>query len=96
MPGVTVAGGMIPGTTDSEFLRRAGIVAYGLGAPKSYGELNEPHSDDEKIKLESFYRYFDFVYAVAGEFSVRAPASVQPVADGVKSSTGALQAAPLR
>ncbi|MDD4003660.1 MAG: M20/M25/M40 family metallo-hydrolase [Elusimicrobiaceae bacterium] len=84
MPGVAVAGGMIPGTTDSEFLRRAGVIAYGLGAPKSYGELDEAHAPDEKIRLDSLYRYFDFVYGVAREFAVVSTQPAKPVSGAVK------------
>lgn len=73
MPGAAVIGGMIPGTTDSEYLRRAGITAYGLGAPKSYADLNDAHAPNEKMRLDSLYRYFDFVYAAAREFATVPP-----------------------
>ncbi|MFA6583000.1 MAG: M20/M25/M40 family metallo-hydrolase, partial [Elusimicrobiaceae bacterium] len=70
MPGAVVAAGMIPATTDSEFLRRAGVIAYGLGSPKTYGEMYDAHSPDEKIRLDSFYSYFDLTYNIVRSLAV--------------------------
>jgi acetylornithine deacetylase/succinyl-diaminopimelate desuccinylase-like protein len=54
-PEATVAPFMVPGATDSRFLRLKGMVSYGLvplAIPKE--EMDAVHGVDERISVEGF------------------------------------------
>ena len=64
-PGVPVFAIMGTGASDSRFLRKVGILAYGLGvAPKTESDGRRAHGNDERIPiawLKVGYQFFDRV-----------------------------------
>lgn len=71
---VAVAKGMAPeavvvpymstGATDSEYLRRHGVLAYGIGVPLSQEDESRMHGHDERIPLKSLDFGTRFLYEV--------------------------------
>ena len=69
LPGAITAVGMSPASSDSEFLRRNGIITYGLG-PKMYPlEPNSIHGADEFIYEEDLFEQLDFLAGVVLDFA---------------------------
>jgi len=62
-PGLPAVPAMGPGTTDARFLRRAGILTYGVG-PFRDVEDNRAHGRDERIGVKQFYEEREFLYRV--------------------------------
>lgn len=52
-PGAAVAGVMSTGATDSEFLRRKGVIAYGLDVPLTEDDQTRIHGNDERVPIAS-------------------------------------------
>ncbi len=55
MPGSLTIAGMTPASSESEFLRRRGVITYGIG-PVMPGETEGPHQPNESIAEEEFYQ----------------------------------------
>ncbi len=55
MPGSLTIAGMTPASSESEFLRRHGVITYGIG-PVMPGETEGPHQPNENIAEEDFYQ----------------------------------------
>lgn len=69
LPGAITAVGMSPASNDSEFLRRRGIITYGLG-PKMYPlENNSAHSVNEFIYEQDFFEQLRFLAGVVFDFA---------------------------
>ncbi len=64
---ITVAG-MTPASTESEFLRRHGIISYGLG-PVMDAESGGAHTTDESISREDFYNQLKLMLAILLNFA---------------------------
>lgn len=69
MPESIVVGATTSGATDAEFLRRAGIITYGIGSTQGYDSHMSAHGTDEKISLTDFYNQLKFLYLVVLEFA---------------------------
>lgn len=54
MPGSITLAGMTPASSESEILRRHGVITYGIG-PVMPGETEGPHQPDESIPEQDFY-----------------------------------------
>ncbi len=77
--------GLSPASGESEFLRRAGIVTYGLGPNMDPLGTNTAHAADEFISETDFYNQLKFIAGVVFDFAYRQdllpltePATVQP------------------
>ena len=69
LPGAITAVGMSPASGDSEFLRKSGIITYGLG-PKMYpSETNSAHNTDEFIYEKDLFEQLDFLAGVVFNFA---------------------------
>lgn len=63
--------GMSPASGDSEFLRRLGVITYGLGpAMNSQGPAASPHAADEYISEQDFKEQVKFFAAVVYDFAL--------------------------
>lgn len=90
-PGAAAVPGMSPASGDSEFLRRRGVITYGLGpAMNSRTSLSSPHAADEYIAQEDFQeqvRFFaDVVYDFVFGRPYSAPPQTAPVPDATPTS----------
>ena len=71
-PGVKVSPVMSTGATDSKYLRRAGIPAYGIsGMFTDMGDVRA-HGKDERIGVREFYEGVEFMYKFIKEISLAA------------------------
>jgi acetylornithine deacetylase/succinyl-diaminopimelate desuccinylase-like protein len=52
---------MLTGATDMSFLRAKGVQAYGISAPALETE-GGAHSNDERISIEGFGKFVEFIY----------------------------------
>lgn len=80
-PGSVVVPGMSPASGDGEFLRRLGVITYGLGpAMPTQEEASSSHTADEYISEEDFREQLLFFMAVVSDFALAhpAPATEQP------------------
>jgi acetylornithine deacetylase/succinyl-diaminopimelate desuccinylase-like protein len=65
-----VVGGMLSGTTDSEYLRQKGIITYGIGGSISPNAMSGIHGIDERISESELYSQLKFVYNIVRNFVV--------------------------
>lgn len=68
-PGAVVAGGLVSGSPGTEFLRRKGVIAYGLGGAVAYGNSSRAHTVDERISERELYQQFKFIYSLVRNFA---------------------------
>jgi len=68
-PGAITAPGLSPASGDSEFLRRWGIITYGLGPAMDTLEKNSAHSADEFIREQDFYQQLRFLAGTVFDFA---------------------------
>ena len=70
-PHAAVVPGMSPASGDSEFLRRLGVITYGLGpAMDSEGPAASPHAPDEYISEEDYREQVEFFTALVYDFAL--------------------------
>ena len=69
IPGAITVTGMSPASNDSEFLRRRGIISYGLGPQMVPLETNAAHSADEFINEKDFFQQLQFLAGVIFDFA---------------------------
>jgi acetylornithine deacetylase/succinyl-diaminopimelate desuccinylase-like protein len=67
-PGVPVIPVMSSGATDSIFLLRAGIPAYGAGGLFVDDDDIRAHGRDERVRVKSFYDDVDFMWEMTTGF----------------------------
>ena len=72
LPNAISVPGLSPASGDNEFLRKLGVITYGLGPDMNPLEKNSAHAADEFISEQSFYRQFDFVAGVVLDFAYQA------------------------
>jgi hypothetical protein len=60
-PGAATLPAMLTGATDMSFLRAKGVQSYGISAPALETESGA-HSNDERISIEGFGKFVEFVY----------------------------------
>ena len=69
LPGSITVPGLSPASGDNEFLRKLGVITYGLGPEMNPLEKNTAHSADEFISEQSFYNQLKFVAGVLFDFA---------------------------
>ena len=69
-PGVKVSPVMSTGATDSKYLRRAGIPAYGISGMFTDIDDVRAHGKDERIGVSEFYEGVEFMYRFIKEISI--------------------------
>lgn len=86
MPGAITALGMSPASSDSEPLRRNGIITYGLG-PRMYPlEPNSTHGADEFIYEQDLFEQLDFLAGVVFDFAYGKDLLTLPVSNDSPST----------
>ena len=61
--------GMSPASGDSEFLRRKGVITYGLGPNMDPTQENRTHGADEFISVKDLSDQLKFVASVVYDFA---------------------------
>ncbi len=69
VPGSITVPGLSPASGDNEFLRKLGVITYGLGPEMAPLDTNSAHAADEFIREEDFYRQLEFVAGVVFDFA---------------------------
>ena len=69
LPGSITVPGLSPASGDNEFLRKLGVITYGLGPDMDPLEENTAHSANEFISEQSFYNQLKFVAGVLFDFA---------------------------
>lgn len=69
LPNAISAPGLSPASGDNEFLRKLGVITYGLGPDMDPLQKNSAHAADEFIAEKSFYNQFDFVAGIVFDFA---------------------------
>lgn len=68
VPGAKVVGAMLSGVTDSEYLRRRGIITYGLGSLAGQDSVVNIHGANERVAIEDLNSHFRLLYSVVHDF----------------------------
>ncbi len=69
VPGAITVPGLSPASGDNEFLRKQGVITYGLGPDMDPLDTNTAHAADEFIREEDFYHQLEFVAGVVFDFA---------------------------
>lgn len=69
VPGSITVPGLSPASGDNEFLRKLGVITYGLGPEMNPLEENTTHTANEFISEESFNNQLKFVAGVLFDFA---------------------------
>ena len=62
-PGILVLPGLTPASSESEFLRRHGVITYGIG-PLLQENGNGPHQPDESISEKDFFEQLKLTFNI--------------------------------
>jgi len=69
VPGAITVPGLSPASSDNEFLRKQGVITYGLGPDMNPLDTNTAHAADEFIRENDFYHQLEFVAGVVFDFA---------------------------
>ncbi len=69
VPGAITVPGLSPASGDNEFLRKLGVITYGLGPTMNPLDTNTAHAVNEFIREEDFYQQLDFIAGVVFDFA---------------------------
>lgn len=69
IPGAITVPGLSPASSDNEFLRKLGVITYGLGPIMNPLDTNSAHTADEFIREEDFYQQLKFIAGVVFDFA---------------------------
>lgn len=69
MPGSITVPGLSPASGDNEFLRKLGVITYGLGPNMNPLDTNTAHAADEFIREDDFYQQLEFIAGVVFDFA---------------------------
>lgn len=69
LPGAITVPGLSPASGDNEFLRKLGVVTYGLGPNMDPLGTNSAHATDEFIAEQDFYDQLRFIAGVVFDFA---------------------------
>lgn len=69
LPGAITVPGLSPASSDSEFLRKLGVITYGLGPDMDPLEQSDTHGADEHLSEQDFYHQLQFVAGVVFDFA---------------------------
>jgi acetylornithine deacetylase/succinyl-diaminopimelate desuccinylase-like protein len=70
LPGTLTLKAMSPASSESEILRKHGIITYGIGPLINSGE-GGPHQSNENIALEDFYQQLKLTLAIVLDFAAQ-------------------------
>ena len=68
-PGAITVPGMSPASGDSEFLRKLGVITYGLGPDMDPLAENSAHAPDEFISEKDLYNQLQFIAGIVFDFA---------------------------
>lgn len=69
MPGAITVPGLSPASGDNEFLRKLGVITYGLGPEMDPLSENKTHTANEFINEQNFYDQLKFVAGIVFDFA---------------------------
>lgn len=69
VPGAITVPGLSPASGDNEFLRKLGVITYGLGPEMDPLDSNSAHAADEFIREKDFYNQLKFMAGVVFDFA---------------------------
>ena len=69
IPGAITVPGLSPASSDNEFLRKLGVITYGLGPEMNPLDTSSAHAADEFIREEDFYHQLEFIAGVIFDFA---------------------------
>ena len=69
LPHALTVPGLSPASGDNEYLRKLGVITYGLGPDMDPLDKNSAHAADEFIREQSFYDQLDFVAGIVFDFA---------------------------
>lgn len=69
LPGAITVPGMSPASGDNEFLRKLGVVTYGLGPDMDPLEDNRTHTPNEFISEQDFFNQLQFIAGIVFDFA---------------------------
>ncbi len=69
-PGSVTLPIMLPAATDSAQIRAKGVQAYGIGIPRTEDDSSRVHGNDERVSLDGFGKFVDFLYAAVLDVAV--------------------------
>lgn len=69
LPGAITVPGMSPASGDNEFLRKLGVVTYGLGPDMDPLGDNTAHSPNEFISEQDFFNQLQFISGIVFDFA---------------------------
>lgn len=69
VPGAITVPGMSPASGDNEFLRKLGVITYGLGPDMDPLGENTAHGADEFISEKDFFHQLQFIAGVVFDFA---------------------------
>ncbi|MDR0734345.1 MAG: M20/M25/M40 family metallo-hydrolase [Elusimicrobiota bacterium] len=72
-PGALTLSGIGPATSESEFLRRRGVITYGIGPRMDKTGEGGPHQVDERIADEDLYHQLRLTLAIVLDFAEYKP-----------------------
>lgn len=86
-PGSITVPGLSPASGDNEFLRRLGVVTYGIGPEIDLLSPTTPHGADEFIQADDFFRQLQFTAGIVFDFAYGRDLIALPAEDAAESST---------
>ncbi len=69
VPGAITVPGLSPASGDNEFLRKLGVITYGLGPDMNPLDTNSAHAADEFISEQDFQHQLEFIAGVVFDFA---------------------------
>ena len=69
LPGAITVPGMSPASGDNEFLRKLGVITYGLGPDMDPLGENTAHAPDEFISEKDFFNQLQFISGIIFDFA---------------------------
>ena len=69
VPGAMTVPGLSPASGDNNYLRKLGVITYGLGPDMDPLEANSAHAADEHIREQDFYHQLEFIAGVVFDFA---------------------------
>lgn len=69
IPGSITVPGLSPASGDNEFLRKLGVITYGLGPIMNPLDENTAHAADEFIREKDFYQQLEFIMGIVFDFA---------------------------
>lgn len=94
-PGAAAAPGMSPASGDGEFLRRLGVITYGLGpAMNTQNPTPSPHTADEYISEKDYREQVEFFTAAVYDFAFGQNIVPEPAPGTEAKEVPSLQTAP--